>query len=107
MVACLQRRIDKSYKTGEFNEETVFGTGRTCMQYLFPSALTAVEISLLTEDAQLSLFQRSFGNTKGCVLMCAALGELGESSSGSATRLSTSAGFMMHLYSLLPLSEVC
>lgn len=67
MAACLRRRIDKSYKTDEFNEETVFGTGRTCMQYLFPSALTAVEISLLTEDAQLSLFQRSFGNTKGCV----------------------------------------
>lgn len=67
MAACLQRRIDKSYKTGEFNEETIFGTVRTGMQYLFPSALTAVEISLLTQDAQLSLFQRSLGNTKGCV----------------------------------------
>lgn len=37
------------------------------MQFLFPSALTAVEILLLTGDAQLSLFQRSFGNTKGHV----------------------------------------
>ena len=87
------------------------------MQFLFPSAWTAVGISLLTEDAQLSLFQRSFGNTKGrvsslillrlCAHVTTALGELGESSSGSTTRLSTSAGFMMHMYALLTLSEVC
>lgn len=87
------------------------------MQFLFPSALTAVEVLLLTGDAQLSLFQRSFGNTKGrvgslillrlCAHVTTALGELGESFSGSTTRLSISTGFMMHIHALLTLSEVC